>query len=178
MTRQFLIVLSILILFTIGCSSVKVFVDYDETVNFSNYYNFHFLNERNEVKDNTQRSAYIIEPFFERRARREITTVLSNKGFQGATHPRHSDFLITFYATARNKVEMAPPTYRAGRAGRQVRPGRVYQYKQGTLIIDVIDKEKRELIWRGVGTGVLDKNDPTKNLLQSIEKIFEDFPPK
>lgn len=178
MKKQYVLIF-LFVFLTIGCSSVKIFVDYDEAIDFSKYYNFHFLSARPEVKEKSQISAFIIDPFFERRARREITSVLTTKGFQGATHPRHSDFFVAFYATARNKVEMTPPTYRVGRFGRRrISSGRINQYKQGTLIIDLIDKEKRELIWRGVGTGVLDKNNPTKNLLQTIEKILKDFPPK
>jgi hypothetical protein len=53
----------------------------------------------------------------------------------------------------------------------------VYSYKQGTLILDIVDRSGQELVWRGVGSGVLDRTDPTRNLLIAVEKVLAEFPP-
>ena len=51
----------------------------------------------------------------------------------------------------------------------------VNQFTEGTLFIDFIDKEKKELIWQGVGSGALrfqskaKKEEAPKPLLEKVE---------
>jgi hypothetical protein len=58
----------------------------------------------------------------------------------------------------------------------------VYEYQQGTVIVDLIDAQKQELVWRGTVTGVLESN-PTpekmdKNANAAMAKLFSQYPPK
>ena len=52
----------------------------------------------------------------------------------------------------------------------------------GTLVVDVADAKKSELVWRGMGVKEVDtqakpdKRD--KNINQAVEKIFKNYPPK
>ncbi|MFZ5519382.1 MAG: DUF4136 domain-containing protein [Candidatus Zhuqueibacterota bacterium] len=169
----------ILFAFLAGCSSVKVVVDYDDQFNFSQYKTFHFVPPKDVQDKQMAKPAVIRDPLFVKQTGREISAVLTQKGFREAAEAEQADFLIAFYATAKNKAQITPPTYHIGRFGRRwVTPGHVYHYKQGTLIIDIVDRGKHELVWRGVGTGVLDRSDPGKNLLAAVEKVMEKFPPK
>ena len=66
------------------------------------------------------------------------------------------------------------------RRGRLRRTGavRVESYKEGTLIIDLVDAERRELVWRGTATGaVSDLTQAEKKLFGAVGRIFEAFPP-
>ena len=123
-------------------------------------------------------SSVIIHPLFQKNSSRDIISVLSEKGFADDNSLKNADFLVAFYATARNKAEISPPTYRIGRFGRRwVRPGHCYNYKQGSLIIDVVDRKKKELVWRGIGSAVLDRSDPKRTLMEAVKKVLADFPP-
>jgi len=55
----------------------------------------------------------------------------------------------------------------------------VSQYDEGTLIIDVIDMNKKELVWRGTGTGVIDPNatveERTANINMQLLKYLRSF---
>lgn len=42
----------------------------------------------------------------------------------------------------------------------------------------MVDNKKKELVWQGVGTGVLDRSNPAGNLVESVGKILEKFPPE
>ena len=58
----------------------------------------------------------------------------------------------------------------------------VHQYEEGTLILDFVDADAKELIWRGTATKALDSN-PTpekieKNIGNVVAKILAKFPPK
>lgn len=56
------------------------------------------------------------------------------------------------------------------------------EYGPGTLIIDVVERESRELIWRGWADGALldapRREELPKYLAQVVAKILEDFPPR
>jgi len=178
MKRQLLLAL-LLFTFLVSCSSMKVVVDFDDQVNFGKYKTFHFIAPKKMQKKQMQRPAVIKNPLFLKLARKEIGTILSQKGFQKTSKPKQADFVVAFYATAKNKAQITPPTYHIGRFGRRwVRPGHVHHYKQGTLIIDIVDRKKHELVWRGVGTGVLNRAEPRKNLIKAVEKVLGKFPPK
>lgn len=53
------------------------------------------------------------------------------------------------------------------------------EYKVGTLIVDMFDRNSKQLIWRGSASDTLtskpEKND--KKLNHSVEEMFKDFPP-
>ena len=50
---------------------------------------------------------------------------------------------------------------------------------QGTLYIDLIDANKKELIWQGMGTGYLSKKMDKKeeHIKEFVTKIMEKYPP-
>ena len=59
---------------------------------------------------------------------------------------------------------------------------RVNEILVGTLVIDVADATKKEMVWRGMGVREVDvqakaeKRD--KNINNAVKKILKDFPPK
>jgi Domain of unknown function (DUF4136) len=56
----------------------------------------------------------------------------------------------------------------------------VYQYREGTLIIDLMDAKNNNLIWRGWGTSVLNSNDidlTEAEISEAVYKILKEFPP-
>lgn len=59
--------------------------------------------------------------------------------------------------------------------------GKPRSYREGTIVIDVIDREKSELIWRGYAEGKLPNdmglNERNKIIREVVPKILEDFPP-
>jgi hypothetical protein len=59
---------------------------------------------------------------------------------------------------------------------------RVREILIGTLAIDLVDAQKKEVAWRGLGTKEIDTNaKPEKreqNINKAVEKIFKQYPPK
>ena len=58
--------------------------------------------------------------------------------------------------------------------------GRVYEYLQGTLVLDIIDVRTEEVIFRGWASKSLD-SDPSpkevrKYVTEAVAEILEDFP--
>ncbi|HEX9934354.1 MAG TPA: DUF4136 domain-containing protein, partial [bacterium] len=59
-----------------------------------------------------------------------------------------------------------------------VRPGHAVRYKEGTLVIDIVDQTKKDMVWQGIGKDVLDHNDPSAGLVEAVDEILKPFPPK
>jgi hypothetical protein len=57
----------------------------------------------------------------------------------------------------------------------------ISQYTEGTLFIDFIDKQKKELVWQGVGTGALKIQNLEKKearVKAFVKEIVSRFPPQ
>ena len=162
-------------LILVGCASVAVRVDYDEAAVFTDYQSFHFVRPKRQ-----QGRGAVRNPLVTKEILREIKPIMEAKEYTEAASQNDADLLVVFYAMVQNRRDFVSPTYRVGRWGRVRRtsPGRVVRYKEGTLVIDMVDNKKKELVWQGVGTGVLDRSDPAGNLVEAVEKILEKFPPE
>ena len=57
----------------------------------------------------------------------------------------------------------------------------VYQYEEGTFILDFVDPESMELIWRGIAQGELrNYSSPVKRyerIDEVVQKVLSNFPP-
>ena len=57
----------------------------------------------------------------------------------------------------------------------------VRTYKEGTLVIDIIDSSSYKIVWRGVAEGRLPKttsiNERTQIVRDAVGMVFEEFPP-
>lgn len=160
-----------------ACSTINVVTDFDESVDFSKYGSFFFARPRLQQQ---RPGGRVRNPLFNQDVMREIKPIMESKGFTEARRREDADLLVVFYAAVQNRRDWVQPTYHIGRLGRvwHVRPGRFQNYKEGTLVIDIVDNGEKALIWQGVGKSVLDRTDPSRNLVDSVKKILERFPPQ
>ena len=159
-----LILLSLLM--GLNCASVRVNVNYDESVDFMQYRSFFLVkNTQNRVTPRGQRRPLI----FTKAVTDEIKETLQIKGFAETAVKANADLLVIFYTQIHNRRDVIQPSYRVGRWGRVWRtsPGRVVHYKEGTLVIDIVDQARKELIWQVVVNCFLDRVDPSSNLAES-----------
>ncbi|MEJ2324459.1 MAG: DUF4136 domain-containing protein [Nitrospirota bacterium] len=77
-----------------------------------------------------------------------------------------------FYRHARPYGYYYGPEYYEYRSGVDV-----YEYRVGTLIVDIVRAETRELIWRGTAQGRLGENFTQRDVQKIVERIMRDFPP-
>ncbi len=159
-----------------GCASMKVAVNYDQETSFSDYDTFYFA----PPGQGQQGRDAMRNPLFNKTVLREIKPIMESKGFAEALARNETDLLVVFYTSVKNRQDYVPPSYRVGRWGgvHRVSPGHVVRYKVGTLVIDIVDFKKKELVWQGIGRGVLDRDNPGKNLVEAVEKILAEFPPQ
>lgn len=156
-----------------GCSSMRVTTKYDTSVNFKDYRTFRF------VRPSRRDPRSVHNPLFNKDVMSQIRPLMEARGYSEAESMESADLLVHFYAYVLNRRDYMPPTYHFGRWGRvrHVRPGHVVHYKTGTLVIDIVDAEAKEIVWQGVGKGILNKYDPSTDLVKAVQEVLEDFPP-
>ena len=168
---------SVIILGIISCSSISVSSDYDPNADFSKY-NTYAWGEKLNPNDALQKNQLI-----EQRVFNAIDTSMMKKGFKKTKND--PQLLVYPHAGTQERASINSWGYGYGGwwgAGPYGGGGiDVDYYTQGTLYIDIIDKKKNQLVWRGVGTGVLgDPSTPqeiTANVNDAVSQILASFPP-
>jgi hypothetical protein len=163
-----------------GCGpQVKITSDYDRAARFSEYKTFS-IDQATTVGGVNQLN--------EDRVIHAVRYEMVKKGFvETSTNP---DLSIHATVVVKSKQEMQvngssyvaagpirPYGYRAGvRTGHAtVRP---VTYREGTLVIDMIDVKQDKLVWTATGNGEVTKQpkDPDEAITTVVSKIMEGFP--
>lgn len=164
----------------VGCSSsVSVTSDYDKTVDFTKYktFSFYHLKTTGEVSQlNADRIANAIK--------KEMIA----KGYVETSN--NPDVLVNSVVVVEEKVAVTTSTNYYGYGGYYRPYGywgypagastnvSTYEYKDGTMIIDIVDAKTEKLVWEGVGTKELKSNqkDAEEAIGYAVYKILANFP--
>jgi hypothetical protein len=153
----------------------KTSYDYDKAANFGAFKTF-------ALKDGTK----VGDPLIDGRIVSAIESELTAKGL---TKTEASPDVTVAYHIAFDKEKDisawstggGPYRYRWG-PGWGSTEVRVSEILVGTLVIDMADAKKSELVWRGIGVKEVDtqakpeKRD--KNIQGAVQKILKNYPPK
>jgi len=181
MKKIFFLVLSVMLLSS--CSSVKVVTDYDAKVDFTKYKTFAFF------KPGIDKAK--ISDLDKKRILRAIESELLLIGLTKSDTP---DMLVSIFTKSREKVNVNQNLNNFGYGygfgwGWGWNPWmmngmntnvNISQYTEGTLFVDFIDKQKRELVWQGIGTGALRMQNREKKdirIKEFVKEIISRFPP-
>lgn len=172
-------ILALLIMVS-SCSTVRVAADYDKEAAFSEYKTFAFFKtgiDKAEISD-----------LDKRRILRAIEAELLAKGFTKSEKP---DLLVSLFTKSQQRVDVYNNSWGMNGWGwggwGGFGPGwgwgwnqpNVSTSVQGHLYIDLIDANKKELVWQGMGTGYLTRNMEKKEarIKEFVTKIMEKYPP-
>ena len=170
----------ILLLVLTSCSSVRVATDYDREANFDNYKTFAFFKpgiDKAEIND-----------LDKRRILRAIEAELMAKGYTKSENP---DMLVSIFTKSNQRVDIYNNAWGngawgwGGYGGWGWRSGwnnnQVTTTTEGVLYIDLIDAQKKELIWQGSGTGNLETRNVEKKEIrvkEFVSQMLMQFPPE
>ncbi len=170
--RYTLVLLTVLAI--AGCSGLSTSVDYDSQTDFGRYSTFAWIETKPKLPPGRRIDAHLLDV----RIKEAVENQLMAKGFRRVPKPK-ADLLIIYHVGAKNRVEVEHYGYRYGPHGRWVgHRVEVTRYKEGTLIIDIVDARLKELVWRGTAVGaVYSPGDLERKLTEAIRKLFEHFPP-
>lgn len=161
-----------------SCSSIKVATDYDTKVNFSKYKTFAFFKPGIDKAD--------VSDLDKKRILRAIESELLAQGFTKSDNP---DMLVSIFTKSRQKINVNQNNNFGYCFGWGWNPWmwngmnnnvNVSQTTEGTLFVDFIDKEKKELVWQGIGTGALriqNREKKEERIKLFVAEIISRFPP-
>lgn len=158
----------------VGCSSTKVYVDYDRQADFASYKTFSWLRHDEPTVRDTN-------PFLDSRIKNAIEFYLTEAGL--VEDPEDPDILVTYFGESEDQVVFNTTTYGMGygpgwgwspywRSGFTYSTTTPHTYTEGTLVIDIWDARTKKVIWRGSATSVL-KGDPQKITKQVEDAVDE-----
>jgi hypothetical protein len=193
MKRYILYILLIMGLgFAAGCAALDVHYDFDREVDFALIKTYDWMSVPQKTPDNELTLKHIKSGFNKQLQAKGLTVTSNNPDVLIALHGgkekkvdvqewgyayRDSDY----YNTGQYYPYMYPTPYPVephGRENVEYRRGTdTYEYEVGTLIIDFVDSKKKELIWRGIATGVVDSNMTAEDIDRIVAKIMENYPP-
>lgn len=167
----------ILLLVFASCTSVRVYSDFDNKVDFSPYKTYAF--HKNGI-DKVE-----ISQLDKKRILNAIDRELSAKGMTKSENP---DVLINIFTKEREKIDVNQFNmgwgYGWGWGWNPFMWGgqntTATSSTEGTLFIDLIDAKKKELVWQGEGIGYLNQNrkDKEERINVFVAKIMAQYPPK
>jgi hypothetical protein len=171
------LLLALVIVFA-ACSSVKVITDYDIKADFNAYKTYAFY------KTGIDKAK--ISDLDKKRILRAIEAELSILGMIKSDNP---DMLVSIFTKSREKVNVQQNNNFGYGFGWGWNPWmwngmdrnlNISQFTEGTLFIDFIDKDKKELFWQGIGTGALRIQNREKKevrIKEFVKEIVSKFPP-
>ncbi|MDB4877839.1 MAG: hypothetical protein JWM41_4285 [Gemmatimonadetes bacterium] len=109
--------------------------------------------------------------------RDEVRRAFESRGYHYSSTAADMD--VAYYATAAPVLDVRTFDYGYDWRGFPRQYVDVFQYEQGTVIIDVIDPPTRRLLWRGEGKAAVstDPNKYAKELRRAVDAIVKKFPP-
>ncbi len=178
-----ILVVSMMAFFLIQCSSITVKSDYDPEYDFAKFKTYRWASAKEMNPDDVLAKS----PLILKRVVTAVDAELSKKGFT-LSESGDADVVVLAHAGIKQKTQVyqtGGSYYRGwydpywGPYGGQTS---VSQYEEGTLVIDIIAWETKELAWRGMGTQIIDDNVATEKITpiidQWVAKILVQFPPK
>jgi Domain of unknown function (DUF4136) len=156
---------------TLACSTMTTSVDYDHTVNWSKYSTF-------QLMEGTKAPT----TFTQKRIDDGITQALSAKGWTPTTN--NPSILVYSHVVLSqekqfNTMSMGGWGYRGwGGMGGGMATTTVQNIPIGTLIVDLVDPNTKEMVWRGMAQDQVKPNGESADTInEAMQKLFQNFPP-
>jgi hypothetical protein len=150
-----------------GCSGMSIRSDYNPQATFDDYSTY----------------AWMPAPTT---GNPRVDNALVEKGYTLTSDADNATFWVGYHLDVEGRMDVTTVNSYYGYGwgpwyGGAYRDTQVRYYDQGTLLIDIIDAEARELVWRGTAEAEVRPDmrpeDRERRLNEAIAKILERFPP-
>ena len=164
--KKIIILLTSLLLF-IGCSTLNVSVDYDDSFNFNKQKSFVVKHKSKDGEDTLTNDRIISS----------LEADLELKNYKKVSL-EEADLIFVFHLNIENKSDiqttyqmMGFGRYRYG--GATISTTNTYNYTEGTLIVDALNPKNKKIVWRATATAELKEKKTPKERTQYVNKIIK-----
>ena len=162
----------------VGCSSRSVNFDYDRGADFSSFETYAWHEGDQSIKEE--------DPLGHQRIMDAVDQQMSAKGLRKAGSS--PDVYVTYVGEDDEQVRMdtthmgydyGADWYWGGGMGMGSSTTQVRTYTQGSLIVDIWDAKKKQLVWRGIGSDTVSGNPESnaKKIDKVVADMFKRYPP-
>lgn len=162
-----------------ACASPKVGYDFDRSMDFSTYRTYEWMPDTG-AKTGDKR---IDNSLVDARIRSAIDAQLRGKGYTHSTAGQ-PDFYVTYQAAVTDMMKGASTQrYIGDRAtGLYTTINAIQPYKDGALLVDIVDGTTQRLVWQGTVSAEVDPamtaKERDERITRVIKAMFEHFPPR
>ena len=156
---------------TLACSTMTTSVDYDHTINWSKYSTFQIMTGTPAPTTFTQK-----------RIDNGITQALQAKGWTPTTS--NPTILVYSHVVLSQEKQWTATSmggfgYRGwGGMGGGMATATQTNIPIGTLIVDLVDPNTKEMVWRGTAQDQVKPNgESAQTIDEAMQKLFANFPP-
>ncbi len=169
-----------------ACSGIKVVADFDPTVDFTQYKTF-------EYHGWIEESGRVLNDLDRRRIESAFGAEFEARGLKYVE--ADGDLVVGLFIVAQQKTQTTAHTTQVGGyggyggrygygpgwgwgGGHSTTTYSEYDYVEGTLVCDIYDKAKEQLVWEGVGKGTIQENPQNReqNINDAVQKIMAEYP--
>ena len=147
-----------------ACTTIETRVDVDTEMDFSSWRSYAWYPSGESPTGHPR----IDNPLFHARLEQAIDRALAERGFHRVDPARtEPDFYVQYHLSTERRLDVVELDRGYGRgprgrgwggrgwAGTGRRETHAFEYEVGTLLIDLVDVARRQLVWRGSGSGKL-----------------------
>jgi len=169
-----------------GCSGIKVVSDFDPTVDFSQYKTFEYYGWLEE-------SDKLLNDMDKKRIESAFGAEFEARGLKYVEEG--GDIVVGLFIVTQQKTQTTATTTGMGGyggyggyygygpgwgwgGGHSTTTYSEYDYTEGTLVCDIYDKAKEQLVWEGIGTKTINDNPKNRDqtIAEAVKKIMADYP--
>lgn len=163
---------------------MQVQSDYDPAARFDGLQTYDWVKTEGKPAADPRLS----DPLLDKRIRDLVETQLAAQGYRPSSTGT-PDFMVGYHVALEKKLAVSTMNdyygYRAGwgwsygaGTGRMMPESYVYEYEQGSLIIDIVNPKTRELMWRGSAQAEVNQKKRAEQLAEAVQRILQRFPPQ
>jgi hypothetical protein len=170
------------LLVTSGAWAQDAYVDFDKETDFTQYKTFKWVQSDEDLSETS--------PLWHERIRNGITSRMVESGMTEVTGDEDPDVYVTYYASESQTTRVVTDHMGYGYAGGYGSPyrsrygswgsptmtmgtstSREITYDKGTLLIDIWDGQRKEMVWRGSTTDTISKD--TRKMEKRLDKMLD-----
>jgi hypothetical protein len=175
--RSISIIAAALLAVLAGCSSIKIGLDFDPQVDFKRFTTYDWLDNRPDARGEARAPEYP--------SANEVIRATVQKEFPAKGLTRNElapDLLVTYYVGADSRIDVTARGYRYRETyGSWSGDIRAHVYREGALVMDLVDAADMSLVWRGTAQDVLGRTLPReqteRNVDEAVRAMLAEYPP-
>jgi len=165
-----------------SCSTVKISTEYNPKADFASYRTYAWA----AVEPGPEEAPSIRNPAVYSMVRTAVDRELSARGLT-PDESGQPDLLVVVHGMARDRIEVSSygyayaPLYYGPHGAMMVGTSatEVRQYRDGTLLLDLIDAKTHQLVWRGTASDTVSSPSEVQGVVNNaVKTLLAEYPPK